>query len=128
MSTKFTILFLLLSSFSLSAQVYVNQTATGSNDGTSWTDAYTDLSAALSATSTGDEVWVAAGTYLPGDNRNDFFRFPHDLQVYGGFNGTESALEDRDVNANTTILSGDLNGDDVQGNFTTNRTDNARHV
>ncbi|MBK9335449.1 MAG: hypothetical protein IPM98_02205 [Lewinellaceae bacterium] len=37
-------------------------------------------------------------------------------------------LSARNPAANVTILNGDLAGDDVVGNFTTNRTDNAVHV
>ena len=46
--------------------VFVDQSATsGLNNGTSWTNAYTNLQSALPGTS-GDLVFVAEGTYLPG--------------------------------------------------------------
>lgn len=109
----------------------MNQAAAGANDGTSWEDAYTDLSDALLFSSEGDQIWVAAGRYLPGGatpTRDTFFRFPHDLELYGGFAGTEMTIEERDIAANETILSGDLAGDDIDDTFTSNRTDNVRHV
>ena len=116
---------------SLSAQVYVNGAATGNNDGTSWANAFTDLDAALQATPVDGEVWVAAGIYFPGGDtpsRESFYTFPHDMKLYGGFDGTESALSERNAAQNITQLSGDHNGDDINDNFTTNRTDNSRHV
>ena len=50
----------------LTAQIFVNASATGANDGSSWSDAYTDLQSALGQASPGDEIWVAAGVYNPG--------------------------------------------------------------
>ncbi len=89
------------------------------NDGTSWADAYTELHDALENSNTGNKIWVAAGTYppqaisgWPGDAKNTFYIY-QDLALYGGFNGTETALTDRDPGINITILSGDLNGDDI---------------
>lgn len=116
---------------SLSAQIYVDQGASGSNDGTSWANAYTDLSDAIAASSPGDQLWVAAGTYKPGGaapSIDTFFRMQHDLELYGGFNGTESMLDERDWVANVTNLSGDYNDDDSDADITLNRTDNAKHV
>lgn len=115
----------------LQAQIYVNSAATGANDGSSWDNAFTDLQAAIDASSAGDEIWVAAATYKPGGDSpstTSSYTFPHDLSLYGGFAGTESTLSERDINANETILSGDHNDDDVDGNFVANRTDNSLHV
>ena len=111
----------------LTAQTFVNGAATGANDGTSWADAYTDLGAALTNTTTG-EVWVAAGTYSPGTDSLSTFLISNAIDVYGGFNGTEAALTDRNVAANTTTLSGDPLDNDIPDDFTTNKEDNNRHV
>ena len=63
------ILLLLITSICSLAQgqtIYVNQAATGANNGTSWTDAYVDLQVALnSIASSNRTVWVASGTYRP---------------------------------------------------------------
>ncbi len=113
---------------SASAQVvYVNRAATGTNNGTSWTNAYTSLGAAMRATTVaGRQIWVAAGTYKP-DTITGLPLRPG-VQLYGGFAGTEANLGQRNVATNRTILSGDIGSNDVTGNFTTNRTDNAHHV
>ncbi|MCG2590593.1 BspA family leucine-rich repeat surface protein, partial [Rhodohalobacter sulfatireducens] len=65
-----------------------------------------------------DEIWVAAGTYLPTDNSSDrtaSFTIIDDVDWYGGFAGvsSETTTEDRDLESNVTILSGDI--DDVGG-------------
>lgn len=111
-------LWLLLLSFSLhgiaTGQTFVNLTATGANNGTSWSDAYTDLKMALDSTTSG-EIWVASGIYYPSDsNKFASFTLQPGVQVYGGFNGQESTLSQRDISANPTILSGDIGQDDLK--------------
>lgn len=112
--------------------IYVNQAATGLNNGTSWTNAYTDLQGALSAASSGDSIWVAKGTYKPtsGSDRTATFALKKGVSLYGGFDGTESALADRDWVNNPVVLAGDLAGND-NGSLTfdeSTRQDNSLHV
>ena len=122
--------------------IYVNVNATGFNDGTSWENAFLDLPLALASAQPGDEVWVAAGIYtpnilyppaptptpLPGGpwNRAASIVLKNGVAIYGGFNGTESLLSERDWTTNLTVLSGDLNRDD--GPDFTNNDENAYHV
>src|SRR5690625_1458229 len=131
--------------------LYVNQNVdqdvadyTGSGD--SWDNAIPELADALQWAREHVEnhlwdfydplmIFVARGTYLPKyspedgitdpanptDHRDKTFLLVKNVQLYGGFAGTESDLEDRDWEAHETILSGDLGtpNDD---------SDNAYHV
>ncbi len=108
-----TFIFLLVP-FLMNAQIYVQQGATGNNDGSTWDDAFTDLQDALLNTPTGSSIWVAQGTYLPSQNGDldATFNLTGSITLYGGFDGTETSLDDRNVNENTTILSGDYMGND----------------
>ena len=45
--------------------IHVKADATGANNGSSWTDAFGDLQTALARAISGDEIWVAAGSYKP---------------------------------------------------------------
>ena len=101
--------------------LYVNTSATGIGDGSSWANAYTDLGDALNAKVPYDEVWVAQGTYRPGIVRSAKFIIPPNKHVYGGFAGTESIRSERDRTNNQTILSGDLG---IENDY----SDNAYHV
>ena len=103
--------------------IFVNQAATGANDGTSWADAFTDLQAGIAAATPSNEVWVALGTYKPTSttDRTISFVLKNGVGIYGGFDGTETLRTQRDPVANVTILSGDIG---VIGNV----SDNSYHV
>ena len=92
------------------AVVYVDTAAGGANDGTSWSDAYNDLQTALASSTVGDQIWVAAGTYYPTSTttRNIRFDLVEGVELYGGFNGTETLLSQRNVAQNVTTLSGEI--------------------
>lgn len=96
--------------------LHVDQSASGSNDGSSWVNAYTDLQDALDAAVAGGEIWVAAGVYKPTSNpleRAVAFELRNGIEIYGGFSGTETLRAERDWQANTTILSGDIDNNDA---------------
>ncbi|NQT00639.1 MAG: DNRLRE domain-containing protein [Planctomycetes bacterium] len=91
--------------------IFVDENAVGANDGSNWTDAYTDLQDALSVAVSGDEIWVANGTYKPDQgsgNRSATFQLINGVKLYGGFAGGEMALDQRDWENNVTTLSGDV--------------------
>lgn len=109
---------------------YVDADATGDNDGSSWDNAYNYLQDALSNASSGDTIWVAEGTYYPDEgsgqvngDRLSTFQLVGSIPLYGGFDGTEIGLNQRNIAANETILSGDLDKDDPA-----NTVDNTWHV
>lgn len=108
-------------------QIYVDINATGNNDGSTWADAYVDLQDALAAALSDDEIWVAAGTYVPGTDTLDNFELVEGVRLFGGFAGTETSEGERDPATNVTILSGDPLGNDVPGD-SLSRTDNVFHV
>ncbi|WP_430409869.1 choice-of-anchor Q domain-containing protein [Kordia sp.] len=111
--------------------IFVNASATGADNGSGWTNAYTSLETALTVASNDDVIWVAAGTYKPaGTSRLNSFMITNDnLTIYGGFNGTETQLSQRDFRANETILSGDVNDDDTVVTFSGGgRNENLYHV
>lgn len=95
---------------------YVKAGATG--NGTSWNDASGDLQAVLAASTSGAQIWVAAGTYHPTicnpcsfTDRDTPFTIPDGVALYGGFSGNETDLNQRDWQSNLTILSGDIDQD-----------------
>jgi hypothetical protein len=111
---------------------YVDANVTGGDgSGDSWANAMTDLTEAFgNAGPNTTEIWVAAGTYTPGASRSDSFFIGNDgITIYGGFAGTETAVTERNILNNPTILSGDINGDDTGVGMTnTSRNDNSYHV
>jgi hypothetical protein len=64
--------------------IYVDQNASGNNNGTTWNDAYLDLQDALSVAADGDEIWVATGVYTPGLIQSDTFTLTGGIALYGG--------------------------------------------
>ena len=122
--------------FSATAQtiIYVNDDATGNNDGTSWTDAYTDLNDELvlagnSNNYTGAEIWIAEGFYTR-TSSNESFGVGNDVLLYGGFAGTETAINQRDIQNHPTIISGDVDWNDTGVPSSTNSSmaNNAKNV
>jgi len=92
---------------------YVDIDATGgTNNGNSWTNAYTDLQSALTDSNC-TEIWVAAGVYKPGTQQSQTFTINEGEKVYGGFAGTEVLLAQRNAVQNVTILSGDIDNNDI---------------
>ncbi len=119
--------------FNEACVLHVAGGATGLGNGKNWANAFTTLQDALATAKAGYQIWVAAGVYRPdtgggktAGDRNATFVLKPELELYGGFAGTETSLSARDWRVHQTTLSGDLNGDDGPG--FTNVSDNSYHV
>lgn len=89
---------------------YVDASATGANNGTSWVDAYTNLPSALFLSDPGTHLWIAEGVYTPGSRRSDSFVLANGVSLYGGFprGGGDSTFAARFPAGHPTILSGEI--------------------
>ena len=145
MRTKSLIILLCLCSITITAQnrYHVNQTnGNEGNDGKTWSKAFATIQIALTNAKSGDEIWVAAGTYLPTkklvetdqdgkpmSDRYKTFLIPNGVKIYGGFPANSvnnTGMDKRDCEINKTVLSGDLKKDD--GVDLSNMEDNVFHV
>nr|WP_320014312.1 right-handed parallel beta-helix repeat-containing protein [uncultured Desulfobacter sp.] len=101
--------------------IYVNDDASAGGDGTSWATAFCDLNLALEQAAAGSRIWVAKGVYTPTDGPERFATFvmKKGVDIYGGFNGNETTLNERDWETNKTVLSGDIGrvGDDSDNSY-----------
>jgi hypothetical protein len=76
---------------------YVKATGSDSNGGTSWATAKLTIASALTASASGDVIYVAKGTYQTSSNPN----MVSGVNVYGGY---DDATGLRDIVNNKTIL------------------------
>ncbi len=81
--------------------IYVRTDGNDSHDGSTWATAKKTVTAGIvAASSTGGEVWVAAGTYT------EHITIPAFVYLYGGFAGNEINRDNRSVTQNLTVLDG----------------------
>ncbi|MBS4014735.1 MAG: right-handed parallel beta-helix repeat-containing protein [Bacteroidetes bacterium] len=99
--------------------LFVTPNGAGTKDGSSWSNAFdgakffnnvSKLAFAIANLSSGNQIWVAKGTYIPtdGTDRTISFVLKDGVSLYGGFAGNENSLEQRNIDENPTILSGDI--------------------
>jgi hypothetical protein len=99
-------LFLILASIVLTVSpamgiVYVRFDSPGPEfNGNSWGTAYHTIQQGVNAASSGDEVWVAAGTYA------EAITLKEGVAVYGGFSGIETSRSQRNWTANVATING----------------------
>lgn len=113
---------------------YVDDDAPAGGDGLAWATAYTFLHDALA--SGGTEIRVGQGTYRPDRNelnptgtgdRDARFQLNNGMSLLGGYAGFGAVSpDDRDTVLYTSILSGDLSGNDVASFI--NMEENSYHV
>ena len=104
--------------------IFVDDDANGLNDGSSWQNAYKFLQDALMMAREGDELRVAQGIYKPDDfalsdrpslGRAETFQLKNGVAIRGGYAGIgEPDPNARDLVKYETILSGDLDGNDIE--------------
>jgi hypothetical protein len=125
--------------------IYVDDDATGANNGSNWQNAYKYLQDALTDAKNAPkpvEIHVAQGIYKPdrgtgiiAGNRDATFQLISDVNIVGGYAGLNQPDPNiRDFELYSTILSGDLNGNDVNVNNVNDlfdeptRAENSYHV
>ena len=103
--------------------IFVDNDASGAQDGTSWADAYKNLQNALSVVNPGDSIFIAEGKYFPSttNDRTETFNIPEGANIFGGFPKMGAPFSNRDVIRFKTILSGDIG-------TPFDNTDNSYHV
>ena len=129
------LLFFAIATAVLQAQsvLYITPNGAGTKNGSTWSNAgdSSQVQAFINTATTGAQIWVAKGTYKPNTyptgctncntTRQYSFLMKNGVALYGGFAGNEAALAQRNVQLDTTILSGDIG---VKGDS----TDNTLHV
>ena len=90
----------------LNSIIYVDLNNSNVHDGTTWITAFNKLEDALSVACTGDQIWVAKGTYQPESNQT--YTMKEGVKIYGGFENGDN-FSDRDWVTNSTIFKGNGN-------------------
>jgi len=92
---------LLLLAFTLHAQAvtfFVSHNGDNSSDGLSWSTAFNSIVEAVGSATSGDQIWVASGTYEAP------FTIPEGVSIYGGFSAEENDLDERDSSIYRSII------------------------
>ncbi len=112
--------------------------ADNSGDGLTWATAKKDIQNAIDIANTGGQVRVKSGVYYPNSSpnmsastpvtastpltsRDYYIKLKDGVSVYGGFSGTETALNQRNIADNPTYIDGDIG---VAGD----KSDNCYHL
>lgn len=97
--------------------IFVDSLAQGGQTGRTWRNAFLTITDALDGCPDLDEktFWVAKGHYYPTDGTDQTIAFTLEdgSQLFGGFDGKEILLSERNIAEHKTILSGDIGTQDV---------------
>ena len=115
------------------ARLYVDGSKSSSGNGSSWTQAFKTVSEALyiaNQCTIVDSIFVAEGIYHPANDDgsissnkfNNFRIFRNNIKLYGGYPAGGGT---RNIELHPTILSGDINNDDIG---ITNNEENNYHI
>ncbi|KPL08093.1 hypothetical protein AMJ86_01930 [bacterium SM23_57] len=120
---------------SMPSILFVDKDAAGTGYGTDWVNAINELRDALNLAATHPEVFeirVAQGVYTPtspGGDREATFWLISGLTIKGGYAGYGEPNPDaRDFDLYETVLSGDLNFNDMGDLYDPTRSENSYHV
>jgi hypothetical protein len=86
------------------AVFYVQTTGNDSSSGASWAQAKRSITNAMSFAAAEDQIWVASGIYT------QLVTLKSNVALYGGFNGTETALAQRNWFTNISWIYGASRG------------------
>jgi hypothetical protein len=81
---------------------YVRAEAPPGQNGTSWGLAFNTIQSAVDTATASDQIWIKRGTYALSAQIN----VNGEENLYGGFNGTETSLGQRNWKTNVTIIDG----------------------
>jgi predicted outer membrane repeat protein len=101
--TPFIFLFASLFTFALPATATIRYVKVGgTGDGLTWASASGVLQSMIDASTNGDEVWVAAGIHRILKDQPVSMKLG--VKIYGGFDGNETSLTQRNFSQNITSL------------------------
>ena len=111
--SAFLMFLLVMLFFQATAHPAIIRVKTNCNDahsGATWDEAKKTVTGALEVATEGDEIWVAKGIYQEHIQNKIENEVAVNMALYGGFAGGEDQQDQRDWDANVTVLDGTNSG------------------